>query len=144
MAELELDYYKLLDRAYQLLKDKITFRQEAERWKMPIPQVEYRKNRTYIVNFKQIADYLKRNPRLMAKFFGKELFAQAIVEGNMLVINKRVSFETIRKKLKLFVDTFVKCPVCGKPDTELIEKGRKIYYIKCHACGAESPVTYQL
>jgi translation initiation factor 2 subunit 2 len=87
---------------------------------------------------------LKRDPKLIAKFFGKELFAQTIVQGNSLVINKRVSYEQIRKKLKQFIDTFVKCPVCGKPDTSLIEKGRKIYYIKCHACGAETPVTYKL
>jgi len=137
-----LDYNYLLERAYNLLKNKISSKEET-RWRLPIPQIEYRKNRTIIVNFKQICDYMKRDPKLVAKFFSKELFVQTVIEGHTLVINKRVSFETIRKKLKEFVDIFVKCPVCGKPDTELIEKAKKVYYIKCHACGAESPVAYK-
>ncbi|AAR39172.1 NEQ323 [Nanoarchaeum equitans Kin4-M] len=139
---MEYNYFELLERAYQKLKDVI--KQEQIRWNPPIPHIEYVKNRTIITNFKQIANYLNRDPKIIAKFFSKELFVQTIIEGNSLIINKRVSYETIKKKLDEFINIFVICPVCKRPDTELIERGRKIYYIKCHACGSESPVNYEL
>ena len=43
----------------------------------------------------------------------------------------------------MYVREFVICPVCGKPDTEMLsEKGIKLK--NCLACGAKNPIKYHI
>ncbi|HDM92466.1 MAG TPA: translation initiation factor IF-2 subunit beta, partial [Candidatus Korarchaeota archaeon] len=38
-----------------------------------------------------------------------------------------------------FIERYVICPICGRPDTKLVKVKRTLMQ-KCMACGAETPV----
>jgi len=49
----------------------------------------------------------------------------------------------VNDKIESYVKEFVLCTECKKPDTEIItEKGIKFKH--CLACGAKSPIRYNL
>ena len=132
-----MDYFQLLERAYQKLP-KITVK--SERFEIPRPFVTYFKNRTIIENIKTIAEKINRDVEHIIKFLQKEFGVPVILEEGKAVIAKKVTEENVRKKIEEYCKTYVICPMCGKPDTKLVKKERGIIYLKCEACGAESPV----
>ncbi len=131
-----LSYEELLDRAYRLLPEKA---KEPTRFEMPKVRVEYHGKTTVITNFRQIASYLRRDVKHMARFFSKELATSASIEGDRLRLKGRIGINAAQKKLEDYVKTFVLCPVCGKPDTHFVEM-YGVTVLKCEACGAISPV----
>ena len=42
-------------------------------------------------------------------------------------------------RLKAYLNTFVLCSECGKPDSRLVKDGR-VLVLECDACGAHRPV----
>ena len=50
-----------------------------------------------------------------------------------------VTKEKLEEKFEDYVNTFVTCSECGKPDTHLVKEGRT-QVIECMACGAKRPV----
>lgn len=132
------DFEWLLDRAYSLLPRK-AFLERRERFVVPRPEVVLTGKRTVIANFKHISEVLNREPRVLLRFFLKELAAPGEVSDQVAVIQGEFSGRTIATLLNRFVKDYVMCPVCNSPDTMLV-KERKIMYLKCMACGATSPV----
>jgi len=132
------DYEKLLERAYANLPKK-AFLERKERFRVPPPEVLISGKRTFITNFKHIADMLNREPRLLLRYLLKELAAPGELTEDSAVIQGEIAPRTIASLLNRFVKSYVICPVCRSPDTLLI-KERKIMYLKCMACGATSPV----
>ena len=47
----------------------------------------------------------------------------------------KIPAKNIHDKLKEYIDTFVICSECNKPDTHLVKQGRNLI-IRCDACGA--------
>ena len=45
----------------------------------------------------------------------------------------------INAKIKQYAEEFVLCPICGKPDTDLV-KEKDITYLRCNACGEKKAV----
>ncbi len=133
-------YEEMLERAYKILPP---VKVEVSRFEIPRPNIIYQKNKTVILNWKEIVSVLRRDEKLLAKFLGKEYGTPVTIEEGKAIIGKKVTPKSLYQKLELFAKEFVICPVCGKPDTKLIKKGRYLY-LKCEACGAESPVRYVL
>ncbi|HEW94158.1 translation initiation factor IF-2 subunit beta [Candidatus Geothermarchaeota archaeon] len=131
-------YYKMLDEAYSKLPEK---RVKVEsRFRVPRPQVFYQgKSRTIIMNFKEIAEYINRDPNLLRKFLSRELAAPSAPSGDRLVFLARIDEQAIENTIEYFVKRYVRCPVCGGYDTRLI-RVHKFLILKCDICGAESPV----
>jgi translation initiation factor 2 subunit 2 len=69
----------------------------------------------------------------------KELAASGQKEGDRLVLNIKVPSSKINQKIEEYVNEFVLCRECKKPDTELIRKDR-INFVHCLACGAKHSV----
>ncbi len=134
--ELELlkNYDLLLDRLYSQLPQKRSLRA----YDIPTLEIEHIGDHTVITNFKYICDRLRREPRIIMRFFLKELAMPGTVnERGNLVIYRRVASHTLNALYQKFLATYVRCPTCGSYDTELVRKG-KVWYIKCLACGAET------
>jgi len=131
-----MTYEKLLEEAYLKIKPVETTRERFE-----VPQVESHIEgiRTIISNFLQIANYLRRNPEHLEKFLQRELAAPSKIENERLIMVKKIPSKKIDEKIALYIEKYVICKECKKPDTELIKQGN-FYFIHCLACGAKHSI----
>ncbi|HIQ23772.1 MAG TPA: translation initiation factor IF-2 subunit beta [Pyrodictium delaneyi] len=132
------DYDYLLQRLYSRLPARTA---KASRFELPKLMVERVGTKTVIRNFKQLANVMRREPRLVMRYLLKELGTSGNYdeENGMLLINAKVSSATLNNLVQRFVKTYVICPTCGAPDTRLERRG-KAWILACDACGAEQPV----
>jgi len=129
-------YEELLKRARSQLP-AIVF--EKKRFEVPRVKGMIQGNRTIVNNFKAIADYIARKPEHLMKFLLRELATQGILEGQRATFTGKFSSAILNEKINKYVNEFVKCGECGKPDTKLIKEGR-LTFMKCMACGSKRPV----
>ena len=134
--EIKENYEKLLEEAFGKIK-----RTNTQKNRFEIPKIEghFEGRKTILVNFYQIASHLRRKPEHFQKFMVKELAASGQKEGERFVLNMKVPSLKINQKVEEYVNEFVLCKECKKPDTELIKKDR-INFVHCLACGAEHSV----
>ena len=130
------DYKKLLERAYSKLPEKT---EVSERFEIPTAEILVQGNRTLIKNFDSISNKLRRDPKHIAKYLSKELAAPGSVDGVRLVLNAKLSERSINERIKDYVNMYVICKQCKRPDTKLVEEDRLPVMI-CEACGARSSV----
>jgi len=135
-----VEYEKLLDMAYEKVS---VVAGGSERFEIPKVKGEVSGKNTIIVNIHQIASYLRREVAHLAKFLQKELAVAGKLSGSRLIFNSRLSSGRVNEKIGLYAKEFVICPVCGKPDTEVVS-GKGIKGKHCLACGANSPIKYHL
>jgi translation initiation factor 2 subunit 2 len=134
---MNVDYEKALERAYAALPKKT---EASERFEIPTADIVVQGNKTIIKNFESIANKLRREQKHLAKYLSKELAAPSNIEGGRLILNSKLSERSINEKIKNYVEIFVICKQCKRPDTKLIEYERGIYTMSCEACGARNPV----
>ncbi|MCK4555544.1 MAG: translation initiation factor IF-2 subunit beta [Candidatus Aenigmarchaeota archaeon] len=132
----EYDYNKLLKSARAQLPKHVF---ETKRFEIPKPMSIIVGNRTILKNFDELATTLRRDPKHLLKYMAKELASQATVEGKSAVFMGKFGMIQMGKKFNAYVETFVLCPECKKPDTKLMKEDR-LAFIKCEACGARKAV----
>ena len=130
------DYKHLLERAYKKLPEKT---EASERFEIPEADVLVQGNRTILKNFEAIATKLRRNTKHLSKYLSKELAASSIIEGSRLILNTKLHERSINEKIRDYVNMYIICKQCKRPDTKLIEEDRLPVMI-CEACGARSAV----
>ncbi len=130
------DYKQMLEEAIQKLPEEVKLDVRLE---IPKPEVVVSGNQTYINNFVEIANVIRRKPEHLLKFLSKELASPAHIEGNRAVFQGKLFSSLIDKKLENYYKEFLYCPECKKPDTQIIKQDR-ISILKCEACGAKTPV----
>lgn len=130
------DYEKLLDRA---LKQVPKVASGEGRFRIPEPDVGMVGNRTTLRNLKEITDALNRKPDHLMKYLLRELGTAGNLEGTRGVFQGKFGTSTLGDRVNRYVEEFVLCPECGKPDTQIVKQGR-VYMLKCEACGARSSV----
>ena len=130
------DYEKMLKSAMKKLPKKNA---EEKRFETPLVVSFIQGNKTIIKNFSEILSVLRRDKRHLSKFLFKQLATPGNVEGDMLVLQRKVQNSLLQKKLEDYIKEYVLCKVCGEPDT-IIAKEYRITFMKCEACGARSPV----
>ncbi|HKL23961.1 MAG TPA: translation initiation factor IF-2 subunit beta [Candidatus Nanoarchaeia archaeon] len=132
-----MEYEKLLDNAYE----KVEKTDEGGKGRFEIPKIEghFQGKKTVLTNFFQISSFLGRSGEHFQKFISKELATSGYKSGERLILNNKIPRDKINKKIDEYVKEFVICRECGKPDTEIIKKG-KISYVHCLACGASHPI----
>lgn len=131
-------YEKMLDEAYGKIKP-VSVSSAFERFEIPKANVQVIGNKTIITNFLQICSYIRRDPQHVMKFLSKELAAFSKIENERLVMNRKLMVQQINDKLTFYVNEFVICRECKKPDTELVKQG-DFMFIHCLACGAKHSV----
>ena len=135
-----MEYEKLLEKAYKEVK---VVGKSGERFEIPKVQGEVSGSTTIITNFSEIGNYFRRDLAHLAKFLQKELAVFCRIDNGRLILKTKLNSVRVNEKIERYAKEFVICPVCSKPDTELVsEKGVKFKH--CLACGAKSPVKYHL
>ncbi|QLC50945.1 translation initiation factor IF-2 subunit beta [Methanolobus zinderi] len=130
------DYEALLDRAIANLPDKET---TDTRFVIPEPKILVEGKTTILDNLSNIADVLNRDPDHLMKFLTREMGTAGKIDGNRAVFQGRFSKEQIKNNIQAYVDEFVMCSECSRPDTQLTKMDR-VLVLKCAACGAHRPV----
>ncbi len=130
----------MLDDAYKKIKVVTT---SSDRFEVPKVQGKVQGKNTFVTNINEIASYIRRPVENLAKFLQKELAVYGFLEKDRLVLKTLLNSSKVNEKIELYIKEFVICNECKKPDTEVIsEKGIKFKH--CLACGAKSPVRYNL
>src|SRR5439155_8590836 len=131
---MQFDYKTLLKKAMEKMPEKVATK---ERFKIPQVTLEVRGSKTYLKNFGDILNLLRRESNQVTKFLFKELATSGYIENNILVFQGKIGREILQKKLESYIKEFVICKVCGNPDTRLVKEGRFLF-MKCEACGAKN------
>jgi len=135
---MKYDYETLLKRARSQLPEITSKRERLE-----IPSLHYTVvgMRTIIHNFKEIAETLNRDPQHILKFLTGELATAAIMQESRVIFQGKFPRETVERLLQRYMETFVICPVCKRPDTKIV-KEKRLSFLVCEACGAKSSVRH--
>ena len=133
----ENDYKALLARARSKLPEKAISR---ERFQLPDMDVIYEGKTTVFRNFGDIVDLIRREHSQVLGFLLKELGTAGTQDGRRVVFKGRVAAKAIEDRIKSFVEMYVLCQECGRPDSHLNKEGRTVI-LECEACGAHRPVT---
>ncbi|HLD41846.1 MAG TPA: translation initiation factor IF-2 subunit beta [archaeon] len=126
-------YEQMLDK----LVEKVPKRTDTgERFVMPKSQTQPDGLKTIIVNFSEIAQGLGREEAHLLKFLLKELATSGEIKNKRVSVIGRFNSFAVDKKLELYVNQYVICKECGRPDTHIVKEDR-MNFLKCDACGAK-------
>jgi translation initiation factor 2 subunit 2 len=129
-------YEQLLDKAYSELPE---VSEETVRFEIPTVKGGMQGNRTVISNLSQIAAALRRPEAHLYKFFLRELATTGDQKKGQTVFVGRFRSAFLNAKIEKYVNEFVYCKQCKKPDTHLT-KEQGVTLLVCEACGAKSTV----
>ena len=116
----DLDYKNLLKRVIDSTpKKEIT----DDRFKLPKAEIFYEGNTTVIKNFDKISDAVNREPDLILKFLLGGLGTAGELDGGRVVFQGKIPAKSVSDKLKEYIDTYVICSECNRPDTHLVKQG---------------------
>lgn len=132
------DYDKLLDRARSQVPED-AFKKSGERFQVPNVQLLLQGNRSIWQNFQEIINILNRPGKEVLKFVSGQLGTAGNMEGGNALFNGKFNTEQVDEVLNRYVDSYVTCPVCTRPDTDIIKDGAA-YYLICSACGARTSI----
>jgi translation initiation factor 2 subunit 2 len=128
----DLDYKDLLKKVV----DSTNKKELAEdRLKIPKADIFYEGNTTVIKNFDKITDILNRDTNVVLKFLLGSLGTAGELVGPRAVFQGKIPTKNIHDRIKDYIDMFVICSECNRPDTHLVKQGRELL-IRCDACGA--------
>lgn len=130
-------YEELLDNIYSNLPEKAT---KAERFDIPKFKYFTEGNKTIISNFKTVSSKLRREPKFISKYFSKELAVPVEIQGERLILQRKISDGIIDKKLEEFIKKYVMCKECKRPDTHIEDLGHGHKMLVCESCGARNPL----
>ena len=129
-------YEALLKKAYA----NVTVQSEStERFTDPEAKVYIEGKTTVLENFAEIADIVRRDQDHLMKFLLGELGTAGKIDGNRAIFNGKFEQSLINGLIRSYVDDYVICSECGKPDTRLVKDDR-ILLLRCDACGGHRPV----
>ena len=129
-------YEELLKKAYTNITETGA---SQERFTIPPPRVFIEGKTTILDNFGEIASTLRRDPDHVMKHLLGELGTAGKVEGNRAIFNGKFDQDQISSIIRGYVEDYVICSECGKPDTRLVKDAR-ILMLRCDACGGHRPV----
>jgi len=112
---------------------------KKERLEMPRIYSSMVGMRTVISNFKDIAAALDRDPQHILKFLTREMATAATFQDGRAIFQGKFRSDVFERLLQRYLESFVTCPVCKRPDTRVIKEHR-LSFLVCNACGAKSAI----
>jgi translation initiation factor 2 subunit 2 len=110
-----------------------------ERLELPRLMVNTVGMRTIISNFKEVADALDRDPQHILKFLTREMATAATFPDSRAIFQGKFRRESFERLLQRYLDSYVVCPICKRPDTRIV-KEKRLSFLVCNACGAKSSI----
>ncbi|MDR2719335.1 MAG: translation initiation factor IF-2 subunit beta [Nitrososphaerota archaeon] len=95
--------------------------------------------RTIISNFGEISNILDRDPQHILKFLTHEMATAATCSDARAIFQGKFQRDSFERLLQRYMDAFVICPICKRPDTKLV-KEKRLTTLVCNACGAKSAI----
>jgi translation initiation factor 2 subunit 2 len=95
--------------------------------------------RTIIYNFKDITNALDRDPQHILKFLTREMATAATFHDSRAIFQGKFQRESFERLLNRYMESYVTCPVCKRPDTKVV-KDKRLSFLVCNACGAKSAI----
>ncbi len=133
---MSLDYEKILDEAYAKIPKNVS---SHERFEVPRIKCSTFGARTIFYNFKEVCDVLNRDPIHVLRYLSKEMATAGTIDENRAIFQGKFETETCLQILKRYINEFVICPVCKRPDSKIVRE-KRLFFLVCEACGARSPV----
>ena len=130
------EYEDLLEKAYKELPE---VSEEEFRFEIPSVKGHIAGNKTIVTNLPQIANALRRPIEHLFKFLLRELATTGEMKPGETIFIGKFRSEFLNKKIEKYVNEFVLCAQCKKPDTHLKKEGNVTFLI-CEACGAKATV----
>ncbi|MEA2055840.1 MAG: translation initiation factor IF-2 subunit beta [Candidatus Thermoplasmatota archaeon] len=131
--------YNYKDLLKKVTNDASIQKAAEDRFKLPRAEVFYEGNTTVIKNFDKISDAVNRKSEEVLKFLLGWLGTAGEINGQRVVFQGKIPMRQIQDKIKDYIDTYVICSECNRPDTHLVKQGRTML-LRCDACGAVRPV----
>ncbi len=133
---MKYDYEELLKKARSQIPE-VSLKKE----RLELPRLHHSTigMRTIIYNFKEVADALDRDPQHLLKFLTGEMATAATMQHSRAIFQGKFSQETFGRLIQRYIESFVVCPVCKRPDTKIV-KEKRLSFLVCEACGARSSV----
>jgi len=128
----DLDYEKLLKKVHSITSSKSI---DDDRFKLPKVDIFYEGNTTVLKNFDKIINLLNRDGTHVLKFYLGSVGTAGEISKGRIIFQGKIPARIIQDKLDDYVNTYVICSECNRPDTHLVKKGRTIL-LRCDACGA--------
>jgi translation initiation factor 2 subunit 2 len=132
------EYEQLLENVYKNLPEKA--KGSGERFEAPKFESFTEGNKTIVKNFSVVCDKLRRSKEMLSKHLSKELAVPVNIEGERLIIQRKLFADALNRKLEEFISKFVICRVCNRPDTNIVEAGHGLKQLVCEACGAKNAI----
>ena len=130
------DYAALLSRARKTVK---TTGGTGERFVMPEAEIMVEGKTTIVRNMGELLDKMNRKPDQVVPLLLREIGSAGSFEGGRLVLQGKVADKSIQDRINKYVETYVICGECGRPDTHLVKEERTTV-VKCDACGGHRPI----
>jgi translation initiation factor 2 subunit 2 len=134
--EMKYDYDELLKRARAQMPEVSLKRERLELPRLFVTTVGMR---TIISNFKEVADVLDRDPQHILKFLTREMATAATFHDSRAIFQGKFQRGVFERLLQRYMESFVICPVCKRPDTKVL-KEKRLAFLVCNACGARSSI----
>ena len=131
-----LGYDSLLKRAKEAMPKPVT---GGERFQVPEPDLIVEGKTTVLRNFLEITEAINRSPIQVLQYLLRELGTAGAQEDRRVVFKGKVTTQQVAERLKAYIDTYVMCSECNRPDTRLVKEDR-VAILECDACGARRPV----
>jgi translation initiation factor 2 subunit 2 len=129
-------YEQLLQRAKSALPEALT---TGERFQIPEADIVVEGKTTILRNFMDIVEAIRRDPSMVLTYLLRELGTAGALDGRRVVFKGKVTGQQVADRVRAYVDTYVICQECGRPDTRLVKEDR-VAMLECDACGARRPV----
>ena len=129
------EYENLLNR----IQDKIgdIKKETSTRFELPVVDVMWEGQKTYLRNFSEFPKILRRDPDKVLQYLSKEFAVPAERLGDKAMFVGKRAPDDFTRLFQIYVKDYLECPTCKSPDTKIVKENR-ISFLICEACGAKS------
>jgi len=130
-----LEYERLLERIRGKLASDSGH--GGARFELPIVDVVWEGQKTFLRNFAEFPKVLRRDPDKVLQYLSKEFAVPAERLGDKAMFIGRRDPDDFTRLFNIYVKYYIECPTCKSPDTR-VSKENRISFLLCEACGAKS------
>ncbi len=129
-------YEDLLKRAKTNLPKTV---EAHERFQIPLADIQVEGKTTILRNFVEICETIRRPPDQVLAYLLREIGTAGVLEDRRVVFKGKVTANQVQERIQGYVENYVLCSECTRPDTKLIKEDR-VAILECEACGARRSV----